>query len=69
MYHKRMSSVTAAFYAVATFFLGVIAVALIPTGGWRESADQVRTVAMAVRIGGPVFFLGAAVLGRQGLGD
>jgi hypothetical protein len=64
-----MSSVTAAFYAIATFFLGVVAVALIPTGGWREYAEQVRTVAMVVTIGGPVFFLGAAILGRQGLGD
>jgi hypothetical protein len=39
-----VSTVTAAFYAAATLLLGIIAVSVIPTGGW---GGQARTSGVA----------------------
>ncbi len=64
-----MSTLTSAFYAVASCLLGIIAVAVIPTGGWGSFGELARVVGQALTVAAPVFFLGAAILGRNRLGD
>jgi hypothetical protein len=62
-------TITAAFFAVATLLLGIIAVAVVPIGGWGDKADTVRTVALAIAGGGAAYFLLAVFLGRKRIGD
>ena len=64
-----MSSVACIFYAVVTLLLGMATVAVIPIGGLGQYTEIALAVARVVTIGGPVFFVGAALMGRNALGD
>jgi hypothetical protein len=52
-----LSTVTCLFYAV------------VPLGGLGQYADRALIAARLITIGGPVFFVGAAIMGSRMLGD
>lgn len=60
---------TLIFYAVATVLLAIIAIAVIPTGGWGGLANAARIAVLAAAAFGLVVFLGALLMGRDRLGD